>query len=292
MTSGQGGGRHDQPYEPWSQTPGGGGQHPGWGSPGGPPSGGQQHGDQPSGAQPPGQSYGGQPSYGQPSYGQPSYGQPSGGQPSYGQPSGGQPSYGQPSGGQPYGGQPYGGQPSYGGQPYGGYGPGGYAPAPAAPSGWGAPAPVERPRTVKAAIGAFAASLVLGLLSSVAVFVGTDALIEQQLAEAGVDASSDAIRAVLIVGAVIGLVFALLQAMFLWFAWQGHNWARIVLWVLGGFGVLGGLLGPTQPQPGFLIALGLVQLVLTVAGIVLLALKPSNEWYRYRGWRRATGQGR
>jgi hypothetical protein len=25
---------------------------------------------------------------------------------------------------------------------------------------------------------------------------------------------------------------------------------------------------------------------------VLLALKPSNEWYRYRGWLRATGQGR
>ena len=242
MTSGQGGGQHDPPYEPWSRPPEGGGQHPGWGTPGGQPSGGQQQSDQ-------------------------------------------------PYGGQPYGGQPYGGQP-YGAQPYGGYGPGGYALAPAAPSAWGAPPPVERPTTVKAGIGAFAASLLLGLLSSVVVFVGTDALIEQQLASAGVDASSDAIRAVLIVGAVIGLVFALLQAMFLWFAWQGHNWARIVLWVLGGFGVIGGLLGPTQPQPGFLIALGLVQLLLTVAGIVLLALKPSNEWYRYRGWQRATGQGR
>ena len=28
-----------------------------------------------------------------------------------------------------------------------------------------------------------------------------------------------------------------------------------------------------------------------IAGIVLLALKPSNEWYRFRGWQRATGQG-
>jgi hypothetical protein len=28
-----------------------------------------------------------------------------------------------------------------------------------------------------------------------------------------------------------------------------------------------------------------------LAAAVLLALKPSNEWYRYRGWQRATGQG-
>ena len=31
---------------------------------------------------------------------------------------------------------------------------------------------------------------------------------------------------------------------------------------------------------------------LLFAGIVLLAQKPANEWYRYRGWLRATGQGR
>jgi hypothetical protein len=30
---------------------------------------------------------------------------------------------------------------------------------------------------------------------------------------------------------------------------------------------------------------------LTLAGVVLLALKPSHEWYRYRGWQRANGQG-
>ena len=28
-------------------------------------------------------------------------------------------------------------------------------------------------------------------------------------------------------------------AMFVWFAWRGRNWARIVLWVLGGLGLLG-----------------------------------------------------
>jgi hypothetical protein len=42
---------------------------------------------------------------------------------------------------------------------------------------------------------------------------------------------------------------------------------------------------------GFLTSLSVFQLLLTIAGIVLLALKPSSEWYRYRSWQRATGQG-
>ena len=45
-------------------------------------------------------------------------------------------------------------------------------------------------------------------------------------------------------------------------------------------------------QPGFLTALSVFGLLLTAAGIVLLAMKPANEWYRYRGWLRATGQAR
>ena len=48
----------------------------------------------------------------------------------------------------------------------------------------------------------------------------------------------------------------------------------------------------STPLPGYLTALSWFQFVLTVAGIVLLAQKPANEWYRYRGWLRATSQGR
>ena len=32
-------------------------------------------------------------------------------------------------------------------------------------------------------------------------------------------------------------------------------------------------------------------MLLLIAAVVLLALKPSNDWYRFRGWQRATGQG-
>ena len=67
----------------------------------------------------------------------------------------------------------------------------------------------------------------------------------------------------------------------LFFAWKGRNWARIVLWVLGGLSVLFSLLGA-----GALGFLGILGLLLTIAGIVLLALKPSSDWYRAETQRR------
>jgi hypothetical protein len=175
----------------------------------------------------------------------------------------------------------------------------GYAPAPSAPTGLGAPPAVERPVTVRAGLGAFIAVLILGLVSSIVVFAEFDTILRAALAaqgattsDLGVDSESF-VRTVLIAGAVFSLVFAALEAMFIWFAWNGRNWARIVLWVLGGLGVVSGLVSVASPQPGmpgFLVGLSLFSFLLTVAGIVLLALKPSNDWYRYRGWLRATGQ--
>jgi hypothetical protein len=170
----------------------------------------------------------------------------------------------------------------------------GYVPAPSAPTGYGAPPSMERPTTVRAGIGAFVAGLVLGLIANIVVFADTDSLVAQARAAAGGEAlTDDAVRAALVIGAVVGLVFVALEVLFLWFAWQGRNWARIVLWVLGGLGVVSGLIGLASgsSQSGFLSSLNVFQLLLAIAGVVLLALKPSNEWYKFRGWQRATGQG-
>ena len=171
----------------------------------------------------------------------------------------------------------------------------GYAPAP--PGAWGggpAPRPVERPATVRAGLGAFIASLVLGVVTSVFLFTDQSGVLDAALARSGADVDEDVLRSALIVGAVIGLVFVALQAMFIWFAWQGRNWARVVLWVLGGLGIVSGLttvFGGT-PYGGFYTSLSIIQFLLVLAGVILLAMGPSNEWYRYRGWLRATGQGR
>jgi heme A synthase len=91
---------------------------------------------------------------------------------------------------------------------------------------------------------------------------------------------------------VVGFLFIAVYGLFVWFAWRGRNWARVVLWVFAGLGIVSGLagLGLGSPLP-FLTALGGFQLLLLIAAVVLLALKPSNEWYRFRKWQRATGQG-
>jgi hypothetical protein len=154
---------------------------------------------------------------------------------------------------------------------------------------------MERPTTVRAGIGALIANLVLGVIGSAVAFADLDSIIDQAMARAAVentDLTEDVVRTGIVLGAVLGLVLIALNVLFLWFAWQGRNWARIVLWVLGGLSVLGGLYGLTGDtgQTGFLTSLSVFQLLLLIAGLVLLALPSSNEWYRYRGRLRATGK--
>ncbi|WP_324274678.1 hypothetical protein [Blastococcus brunescens] len=148
---------------------------------------------------------------------------------------------------------------------------------------------------MRVGIGALVASLVLGLIASIATFSDVDTLINDAL-QTNTDpaVTEDVIRTGIMIGAVIALIIVALQVLFLWFAWQGRNWARIVIWVLGGISVVFGLVGlaaGTGQSTGFLTSLGWFQLILTAVGIVALALAPSNEWYRYRGWQRANGQG-
>ncbi len=272
MTSGpqdpQRGGEGQPPY---GQPPEGGpqGQPPYGGSSQGQP--GQQYG-QPQYGQEPGQQYG-QPPYGQ-QYGQPQPGQQYG-QPAYGQ------QYGQPQPGQQYGQPPYGQQ--YGQPQYGQPGSSGYPAAPEVQP-WGGPSgPNPRPSTVKGGIGAFLANTLLGLLASIFTFSDIDSLVASGTTE-GLDEQS--VRAALVVGAVIGLVFLAIYLVVLWFGWTGRNWARIVLWVLGGLSVVSGLTTGVGNDSGLLSLISVLQLLLVIAGIVLLALKPSNEWYRAETQRR------
>ncbi len=252
----------------------------------------------------------GQPQYGQPQQGQYPYGQPQPGQNPYGQPQYGQNPYGQPQYGQnPYG-QPQYGQHSYGQSPYSQspYGQQpfpGYGPTPSAPTGFGAPQPVERPLTVRVGIGLFVASIVLSLVAQVITWLNIDTLADpsmlsplpgEDLSEEEAAAAEMMVGTFGTIGLVIGLLGTAVFGLFVWFAWRGQNWARIVLWILAGLGILSGLVGaglgsafevPTLPV---LDALSFFGLLFDAVAIVLLALRPSNEWYRYRGWLRATGQ--
>ncbi|MGY1638646.1 hypothetical protein ACI78V_18520 [Geodermatophilus sp. SYSU D00742] len=164
----------------------------------------------------------------------------------------------------------------------------GYGPAPSAPGHAPQEAP-PRPDTVRFGVGAFIANLLIGLIGSIATFSSMDSLLDAELARQGVTVSEDAVQAVLTVSAVLGLLIVALEALFIWFAWNGRNWARIVLFVLGALGIVGGLSALAQPSTGFLSALSVCQMLLLIVGVVLLARRPSSEWYRAMGARRAAG---
>jgi hypothetical protein len=171
----------------------------------------------------------------------------------------------------------------------------GYAAAPSAP-GYQFPAEApERPTTVRVGVGAFMATLILGIISALVQFSDIDGLVAQAVAVANDPAvTEDVIRAGILVGAVLGLLLTALQALFIWFAWKGRNWARIVLLVLGGISALFGLsalagAGGGVAGSGFLDSLSVFSLLLTIVGVVALALRPSSEWYRAMTARRQAG---
>jgi hypothetical protein len=152
---------------------------------------------------------------------------------------------------------------------------------------------------VRIGLGAFVGVIVLYVISTVVTVLNFDTISARLLANLKTQqGSSAAVHSAVQTGAKIGMVLALVYAcayaLFVWFAWRGRNWARIVLWVLGGLGVvsaLGTLAAGGSPIP-FLSALSFFQFALVVAGIVGLALKPSNDWFRYQRWLRASGQVR
>ena len=222
--------------------------------------------------------------------GQPQYGQPQPGQPQPGQPQPGQPPYGQQN--------PYGQPPPYPQNPYALPG------APPVVTGWSGevPKPLDRPVTVRAGLGAYLAALLLGAIATIATLMEFDQLLAwadnetaASLEDSGLDEVDAARFAELILrgGLIASLVMAALQLLFVWFAWVGHNWARIVLWVFAGLALVVAPAGAANgggPIP-FVNTLGWFQTVLIVVAVVLLALKPSHDWYRFRKWQRATGQG-
>jgi hypothetical protein len=162
----------------------------------------------------------------------------------------------------------------------------GYGAAPSAPGQQLSPEAPPRPDTVRFGTGAFVAVLILNV---VAYLVDSDSLVDQQLTGSGVDFSDQTRQTLVVISVVVGLLFEALRGLFIFFAWKGHNWARIVLFVLGGFGVAGGLLSLGQASTGFLSALSVFQTLLLIVGIVLLARRPSTDWYRAMTARRQAG---
>ncbi|MBA0127457.1 DUF5336 domain-containing protein [Haloechinothrix sp. YIM 98757] len=147
-----------------------------------------------------------------------------------------------------------------------------------------------RPKSVDTAFMLWMASVVIGIVSSLLSLISQDAINEESAERLGATADqAEAGAAGGTLGIVIGLVIAVILAGLAFAMRNGANWARIVLTVLGGIGLLFGLLGlltlPVYFAIGFVGALiGLLQiasLAVIAAAIVFMFRAESNHYFRY-----------
>lgn len=172
---------------------------------------------------------------------------------------------------------------------------------PTLPPAWSndAPAGTGRPRDVQVAFLVLMASLVMGVVASVLLFVlPADMWVGMMTAMGGAPGIDPAIadQAFRSVGAVTGvfaLIFSAVYGLFIVKMRAGRNWARIVLTVLGALSALS-LLG-TAALPGYypayfaagpagaaVVVLSIVDMVLMALAIVLMFRPVANTWFRRR----------
>jgi len=144
-------------------------------------------------------------------------------------------------------------------------------------------APVPRgpaPSSVVNAVRLMYLSAVLGIIGLVATFATKDALrdsIKESQPELTGSELDLAVNIALGFAVALGVVFTVLWLVLASFVRKGRNWARIVTWIVAGIGVLSvvGIFG----QPALNIVLALVGVIIDIAIIVLLAIKPSSEYF-------------
>ncbi|WHT19044.1 hypothetical protein N8J89_39145 [Crossiella sp. CA-258035] len=235
------------------------------------------------------------PNQGQPQYPQQGYPSTPQGFPQQGHPQQ-QPGYGQPQ---------YGQQPQYA-QP-GQYGQQGQHLPPGMPGGGGA---IARPQQVELAFWVWVAGAVIYVIGSVLGYLGSKEQLAglqefqrsqvnnlpPELQERFAQTMESAGGTALIVGMVFGIIMAGLFVMFAVFMRNGRNWARVVLTVLGGLGILSGLLGlagvgilASMPADGpiqvpamssIAMYLGFLPPLLAIAGIVLMFHRNANFYFK------------
>jgi nitrate reductase gamma subunit len=165
--------------------------------------------------------------------------------------------------------------------------PGGYAPMTPEPFGGPDPvAPGPAPASVENAVRAMFARAALGIVGLI-VLLATKSTLKERILEK--NPSADAARvdtllnSAVAIGTVVGLVFIVLYVLLALQVRKGKSWARIVTWVLAGLGVLGALASLVQPQPALSRVVSILAGLLDIAIIVLLAQRPSSEFFRRNG---------
>jgi len=145
-----------------------------------------------------------------------------------------------------------------------------------------------RPKEVEISFWLWIATVVLGLVSVLVTYpqidrIRADAINEALAQDPTLDRSliESVTTGALVAGIVIGLLIVVAELVFVFLMRGGRNWARIVLAVLGGLGVLFGLIG-LAGATGSMLAIAVPQLLLLIGAIVAMFLPAANAWFRPR----------
>ncbi|MGN6762662.1 MAG: hypothetical protein ACTHJI_15195 [Leifsonia sp.] len=161
---------------------------------------------------------------------------------------------------------------------------------PPPPVGYGAPAwgdgapvvaPSEPPRTVTIAFWLYIAGAVLSVISgiiTIAIVSGSRAQLLSAVQRPGINLrgatpqqAADAALVVAIVFTIVTLLFwAITLVLFAFFLRRGANWARIILTILTVLSLLNIING---------YGAGFLEFALAVVAVVLIWLRPSNEYF-------------
>lgn len=151
---------------------------------------------------------------------------------------------------------------------------------PAAPPAYPQPAASRgpRPKEVLTAVRLMYLRAAIGVVSLIVLFA-TKHDLTRQVRRASPNLTTSDVDNAVTIGVVIGVVLLVLYVVLAFVVSRGRNWARIVTWVIAGLGILGFLGTLASPETGFTRLLGVVTLLIDIAVVVLLALRPSNEYF-------------
>lgn len=140
----------------------------------------------------------------------------------------------------------------------------------------------------------------VGLLSLVFIPSTMRHALAQQPQQPGVsqDLLDTIVTVSVVVGIVVSVIWAGVMVLFVAKAWQGRNWARIVLIVFAAIGVVGFVFGmpfniiqiANGAQTPLLLITGIPSFVLSLIVLILLVREPAKSWFPARtAYLKATG---
>lgn len=163
-------------------------------------------------------------------------------------------------------------------------------PAPPEPTGYAAPQHANyvrppMPREVNWATILMVVSIVLSIIGTIVVLSDKSGFIKQirdnkpDYSQKKLDDTYNVVRVTAIVTVII---IAVLYVWLIVKIRQGRNWARIVATVLLALGILSSLSGLAGTGTGASKALQVIGLIISIAVLVLLWLRPSNAYFKER----------